>query len=346
MGWNYRKTINIMPGVNLNLSKNGPSLSLGPKGMKYNINSHGSRIRCSIPGTGIYYTKNLNNASKHTKVNPSRNKDDGTKGEEKGIDELGFLTRLSLTSDEKQFLLGLKKFTKGDCDGAKRELSKCQLTDAYFLKGFIELGDEHYEGAKENFEYCLTNQRELGNAINKFSHQIELLLDVTEYIEVPILPNRRGLYLCIVECYQKMNQLEEGLRLLYELHTDNPSDQIVILSIIDFIALENSLSQTEISRVIQLTEGLRNDMAIETNIIYLRGYLFYRINEISLSIAELTSLIRKTKERPERLILDIRYLRGQIYEEIGDLSKAKKDYEYIYVKDSTYEGIHNKIFRS
>lgn len=53
MGLGFRKNVNIIPGVKLNLSRSGHSISLNSKGMKYNISSRGTRITYSIFGTVI-----------------------------------------------------------------------------------------------------------------------------------------------------------------------------------------------------------------------------------------------------------------------------------------------------
>lgn len=337
MGWGFRKSVNIIPGVKLNLSRSGPSISLGPKGMKYNISSRGTRVRYSIPGTGIYYTKNLNNSVSINRNRMNIQSDNGLK-------TLGFFDKLSLTNDEKQFLDGLKEFINGNLNNAREKLSLCRNIDSYFLRGFIELGNEQFESAKNNFKICLTAKEELGKTISKFANEIELVLDITEYIEVPITANKKGLYLCLIECYQKTNGLREGLKLLYELQNENLSDKVILLSLIDFIALEDSVDKDDLIKVINLTNQLGNESVIETNISYLRGYLFYRLDKVSLAIAELTKLTRKIKDRPEKLILDIRFLRGQLYEENGELAKAKKDYEFVYIKDNNYDGINEKIF--
>ena len=60
MGFNFRKRIKLGKYINLNLSKSGPSLSIGKKGMRQSINMKGvGRTTLSIPGTGLYYTKTL-----------------------------------------------------------------------------------------------------------------------------------------------------------------------------------------------------------------------------------------------------------------------------------------------
>ncbi|MQR01118.1 DUF4236 domain-containing protein [Glaciimonas soli] len=57
MGWSFRRTIKIVPGVRINLSKSGISTSIGGKGLTYNTRG---RLTTSIPGTGIRHTQNLN----------------------------------------------------------------------------------------------------------------------------------------------------------------------------------------------------------------------------------------------------------------------------------------------
>ena len=58
MGLSFRKSIQVLPGVKVNLSKSGVSVSTGVSGLHASINSKGQiRGTASIPGTGIRYTK-------------------------------------------------------------------------------------------------------------------------------------------------------------------------------------------------------------------------------------------------------------------------------------------------
>ncbi|WDZ97329.1 DUF4236 domain-containing protein [Herbaspirillum sp. WKF16] len=56
MGWGFRKSFKIAPGVRINVSKRGVSTSVGVKG--FTVNSRG-RVTTSIPGTGISHTTTL-----------------------------------------------------------------------------------------------------------------------------------------------------------------------------------------------------------------------------------------------------------------------------------------------
>lgn len=64
MGFRFRKSVKIAPGIKLNLSKSGGSLSIGGRGATVNISSRGVRSTYSIPGTGLsYVTQTSSNRS-------------------------------------------------------------------------------------------------------------------------------------------------------------------------------------------------------------------------------------------------------------------------------------------
>lgn len=57
MGFRFQRRFTILPGVVLNFSKSGVSLSLGPRGAKYTLSTKGHRGTIGIPGTGMSYSK-------------------------------------------------------------------------------------------------------------------------------------------------------------------------------------------------------------------------------------------------------------------------------------------------
>jgi hypothetical protein len=54
-----RKTFTLFPGVRVNLSKGGMSLSVGRKGFTLNFSKHGVRQTTGLPGSGISHTSYL-----------------------------------------------------------------------------------------------------------------------------------------------------------------------------------------------------------------------------------------------------------------------------------------------
>lgn len=56
MGFRLRRTFKIVPGVHLNLSGSGASVSLGPRGLHYTVGSRGTRTTIGVPGSGLSWT--------------------------------------------------------------------------------------------------------------------------------------------------------------------------------------------------------------------------------------------------------------------------------------------------
>lgn len=58
MGFRFRKRINILPGVKLNVSKKGiSSVSIGKSGATVNLSKKGTQTTIGVPGTGVSYSK-------------------------------------------------------------------------------------------------------------------------------------------------------------------------------------------------------------------------------------------------------------------------------------------------
>lgn len=69
MGWRFRKSFKILPGVKLNINKKSVGITFGGKGAHYTVNSKGKRTASiGIPGTGLYYTESQ---TKKPKASPA-----------------------------------------------------------------------------------------------------------------------------------------------------------------------------------------------------------------------------------------------------------------------------------
>ena len=57
MGFRFRKSTSLLPGIKLNISKKGiASLSVGKKGAMINLGKDGVRTTVGLPGSGASYS--------------------------------------------------------------------------------------------------------------------------------------------------------------------------------------------------------------------------------------------------------------------------------------------------
>jgi len=52
LGWRFFRRVQILPGLRANLSKSGPSLSIGKRGWVTTLSRRGRRATVGIPGGG------------------------------------------------------------------------------------------------------------------------------------------------------------------------------------------------------------------------------------------------------------------------------------------------------
>jgi hypothetical protein len=63
MGFRFRRSVKLMPGVRLNVGTGRSSLSLGGLGATVNLSSRGARTTLGLPGTGLSWTSSTRSSS-------------------------------------------------------------------------------------------------------------------------------------------------------------------------------------------------------------------------------------------------------------------------------------------
>lgn len=72
MGFSFRKSLKIAPGVRVNVTKKGvSSLSVGKNGARVNVGKKGMKTTVGIPGSGLSYSKH--NSYDNSSSLPSQN---------------------------------------------------------------------------------------------------------------------------------------------------------------------------------------------------------------------------------------------------------------------------------
>ena len=93
---------NVLPGLRVNLSKAGPSLSVGVRGAHVTFGRRGVTRTVGIPGTGVFYTSR---SSHHTGVHTAPSPQHQRAALERKLQELhhaGLLTDEELAAKQTQ----------------------------------------------------------------------------------------------------------------------------------------------------------------------------------------------------------------------------------------------------
>lgn len=98
MGFRFRKTIKVAPGVRLNIGKKGVSTSVGKRGAGVTFGPKGTTAHVGIPGTGMSYTSKINSQSQGANVSDQKTSQNKSSGCGCGYFLAGLLIFVALSS--------------------------------------------------------------------------------------------------------------------------------------------------------------------------------------------------------------------------------------------------------
>ncbi|HDR05954.1 MAG TPA: DUF4236 domain-containing protein [Candidatus Marinimicrobia bacterium] len=336
MGFRFWRRVQIIPGVTLNLSKSGPSLSFGPRGAKFTIGSSGKRVTAGIPGTGLFYTQKLSKSSgqRHRAAlnQPKKNLNPG------------FFQRLAMSREEEAFVDALQELNEGRRSLALEKFSGAaeSIADAAWFAGFLSLETGDYVQASGFMEKALNDSQNLGAYLKKYALDPVFSLPITEEISVEVHADKAGAVLGLVEAAQLLGQHEKAIALLEKLLVFVPDDLVLKLSLAELL-IENKNDRESLTRLLQLIGDIPNDTAVHTGLFYYKGVALHRLGLMTAAQAILTQGLRRKSGRSPELMLAIRYERALVYIESGQRSRARSDFEKIYSEAPDYEDVASRL---
>jgi tetratricopeptide (TPR) repeat protein len=337
-GFRFHKSLQLLPGVRLNIGKKGTSLSLGPKGAHITTGSTGTYFSLDLPGSGASYRKKLDSKTTQPK---SDNKQSEAAAAENTPDklDLGLMQRLTIPADEIALVEALKALSAGDEAKALDEAKKSYLADSAFLAGFLLFKQGDMNAAASAFTEALNNRDQLGKHIEKYELDFAVQLPITEEINVRIEPSAEGALLALAECNQNLGLNEVAIENLQELYKQHPDDLIVRLSLAEVLSEAYPDAQPVQQQIVTLAENIHNESPIHAALMYYRARALRKLGLIDGAKDTLTKALKRTKGSPDDLLRALRYERAVIYDMMGDTQKAHAEFQKIYAESPFYEDV-------
>jgi tetratricopeptide (TPR) repeat protein len=325
MGFRYRKSIKLAPGVRMTLSKSGVSYSAGVRGARVTRTASGQlRGSTSIPGTGLGYSTALT-AKPHQRgrattphpQSPQRRPTPGLlapraeKAMYKAVFKENWAAMQSVMADHPDYsalgcaLLGMVKVRERDYDQAIRFLTTA------FASGL--------DPAEHAF-----SQKYLNTGVST-----EIAPGVS--IDLPI--NRDAVALVLAELHQDRGEANEAIEVVEQLEPTT------------YAAVSLAELYGQVGRfgdVIEMTEGVANIDDATALLCTFRGAAFRELGHF-VAAREILKEALKSKNRQavvrHRALLE----RAKVYIAEGKRSQARKDVERILAEDSDYDGLQELL---
>ncbi|MBW2280150.1 MAG: DUF4236 domain-containing protein [Deltaproteobacteria bacterium] len=329
MSFRFWRRIRIAPGVTLNLSKGGVSVSFGPRGAKFTVGKSGARATAGIPGTGLFYTRKIGSSSRRAGAEPL---------------DPGFFERLVIPADEEALIDGCRQLALGDERKAFEILSRAaDVPDGAFLAGCLALRLDRPGEAKTLLERAAEGGAQLGEVFARHEIELAVALQVTDGLDVEVTPSLASARLAGIEACQRLDQRQAALDLAESLHDAAPGEVLSIVSLAELL-LETSPDDEGVARrIVSLTDGLENASAVHAAARLYRARALRRLGLFAAARDLCTQTLRRTRGRSQDLLLALRYERALAYTELGHHKRARSDLERIAALDSSYEDVKSRL---
>jgi tetratricopeptide (TPR) repeat protein len=334
-GFYFRKAIHLLPGVRLNISKKGMSLSVGPHGAHVTTGSRGTYLNLDLPGSGAYYRKKLDAKETDEKTDQSP---------ETSPLDVNFLQRLTIPFNELDLLDALRALHEGQedkCYDLARRAT--HLADGAFLAGFIAFKHEQFGEAVEFFKQALQHKEDLGQIFGRYEVDMAIDIPITPEIGVHIQPNENDILIALAEAYERGGARDSAIEILGQLYERDPEDIVVRLSLAELLDQRNPDSQEVQQRIVQLAEDVHNESAIHAALMFYRARALRKLNLLEGARDTVIKALRRKKDYPSDLLLALHYERALIYEAMGQSKQAREEFQKVYAEAPSYEDVAAKL---
>jgi tetratricopeptide (TPR) repeat protein len=345
MGFRFFKRIKLLPGVHLNLTKRGASVSAGPRGAKVTVGTSGVRGTVGIPGTGLYYTTKLNKKKRTSKERKGKQRVDAPPTARADQLSMGFFRRLITPAEEEHLVDGCRALIQGNHREALKFFRQgAELPDCAFLAGMLSLDAGNYEDARGYLNTALESASQLGKRIAKWDAAMTVSLAITPEITAHLAPSKPGALLALIELDQELGDLDAALQHSVALARVLPDDPLARLSQAELLWEQGGWqSKARARRILNLAKDVANASALHGALLLYRARALRALGLTEESRDQLTALLRRKKERPPDLLQAARFERALVYEALGQGAKARKEFAKVYAEDPEFPGVAKRV---
>jgi len=326
------------------LTKSGGSLSFGPRGAKFTIGPKGKRGTVGIPGTGLFYTRILNEQERSESSHPSEPTHTTPIVRARDRLTLGFFKRLITPTSEEAFVDGCRELVTGNEEKAYEHLKRAvHLADGAYLAGFLALKKEMLEEAANYLATAAEKHNRLGHYFSKYGISATMSLPITDEVTAHVGPDLRGVLLGLVEVYQRLERWEDAIACLERLRRLEPYDVVVKLSLAELLLSAHPGDKNVCRKVVRLAEGIENETPVHTALLLYKARALRGLGLLDAARETLTGALRRKKGRSVELLRALRYERALAYEDLGQHRRARRELEKLYSEAPDYEDVARRL---
>ncbi len=335
VGLRFYRRLRVLPGMTVNLSKSGASMSFGVRGAHYTVGPRGRRVTVGLPGTGLYYTQHDGAAHSQAPLRPHI--------EPAARLRLGFFRRLVTPAEEQHLIDGLREFTAGREDAAFEQFrSSTHLPDGAMFAGILAFKRGLLPEAEQDLVLAIRPGAGLGNVILRYGVASTVSMQITPDVVAHLPHVREGALLALAEVYQRQGRTADAMGSLEEIRKTWPQDPFVIASLCE-LWLDGTPDAAALERVVAATDTMQNVTPVQTALFLYRARALRQLKLPDGAVQAATGGLSRRTDRSADLLRELRYERALAYGESGNDRRARSELEKLYAEDSTYADVATRL---
>lgn len=310
MGFRFRKSVKVAPGLKVNLSKSGIGVSGGVRGARVGMNSRGTYKSLGIPGTGLYWMSH-GSSSKKKQITKEDVVSDVESRKIKTSESLGvgwaifinllifFVNQIvGVVTGILTFVLYKFYITKQPFCEAKKKLKK----------GKRDFNEKRYNEASSDLE----------TAYNHFTAD-------------------KAIALLASFAYAEIENYDKAIRLSEEYINEYPEDIGVRV-----LNAQWSKQQGNKDKALEDFQSLIQE-GVEAPIVLVQTSKLLSDKGLLDAAVEVLKKAPLRKKKLDEGLLDVLYELGVLYEKTGDIRKSQKAFERIYANAPSFKDVKSKL---
>lgn len=331
MGFQYRKSIKIMPGVRMNFSRSGIGYSAGVRGARISRSPSGRVTRTlSLPGTGISHRQTLSSGGSA--------RTGGSRGPAPLVappppPTPGFFAPAWEKSLHKA-MLGQRP--DPDALPAIARANPEHRIVIAALEGFMRLSTGQNQRARELFAWVFAQRVEIANHafVRTYLPQAQATIEIAGGVSAALPLDTSTLALAVAELHQSAGDLAAAISTVE--HVDPPTS-VAALSLAE-LYLEASRHQD----VVDVTDAITNVDDVTALLCVYRGAAMRELGFHDAAREAFKEALR-VRSRPAEIRHRALLERAQTYIAQRRFAMARKDLEKILAEDSGVPGLREAL---
>ncbi|MCX7800157.1 MAG: DUF4236 domain-containing protein [Fimbriimonadales bacterium] len=331
MGFRFFRRFQILPGVTINWSKSGPSISLGPKGAKLTFGTTGVRATVGLPGTGLFYTQKISGGSDGRSASGSRRGDQPNSASPYAA---------SAAPEDRALLQACMALQAQDAAEALRVARLWKgMPDACFLGGLAALALQQAQDALELLGRAVARPGQLGDGLRRLGVEVAVRVEIAEGVLAVLRPEPVGAFLALAEAAQLAGRFSDAIGYAERVLALLPEDPVARLSLAELLMVGNPESPSAWRRVLELTADAAGSAPVRAALALYRARALRRLGRAREAIEASSGALRSPTVKPQELLLELRLERAKSLLEVGDRRRARVDLRRIFEQDPCFAGV-------